>query len=119
MKGWNTQKDKTTSKYEYKEKEEVNTDNNISTVKDLKISNQMIEKFLNDDEEDGKVKSKPKKALRCTKCPGSEFYDQDEHRKHFKSNWHNFNVKLNAKGKESLTAEEYDEFVLMNPEALK
>ena len=83
----------------------------------MKISNQAIEKFLYDnaDKED-----KPKKkALVCTKCKGSSFLEQDDLRKHFKTNWHNFNAKLSAQSKESLTAEEYDEYIMMHPESLK
>ena len=40
-------------------------------------------------------------------------------RKHFKTEWHNFNAKLSAQSKESLSADEYDEYILMHPEALK
>lgn len=83
---------------------------------EMKISNQAIENMLNEDDE-GKPKSK--KILNCTKCKGSEFYDQESLRKHFKSNWHNFNAKQSAKGLESFSAEEYDEFILMNPQYLE
>jgi hypothetical protein len=82
------------------------------TRAELKISNQMIEKLLNDDE-DGKVK--PKKLIKCTKCKESGFETQDALRKHYKSDWHNFNVKLSSQGKEAFTAEEYEEYILMNP----
>lgn len=118
MKGWNSQKDKTSYKYDYSEKTE-DVDTNLNKMKDLKISNQAIEKFLNDEDDEGKTKQKAKKTLKCTKCKGSEFYEQDELRKHFKSNWHNFNAKQSAQAKESLSAEEYDEFILMHPEMLK
>ena len=92
-----------------------------TSFKNMKISNQAIEQFLNDnqDEEGGKKTNKSKRPLLCTKCKGSVFYEQDELRKHFKTNWHNFNAKLSAQSKESLTAEEYDEYILMHPEVLK
>ena len=92
------------------------TQNNFSN---MKISNQAIEKFLQDNDDEDKSKIKVKKQLSCTKCKESSFYEQDELRKHFKSNWHNFNAKQSAHGRESLSAEEYDEFILMNPELLK
>jgi hypothetical protein len=78
------------------------------TRANMKISNQMIEKFLNDD--------KPlKKMIKCTKCKGSSFETQEELRKHYKSDWHNFNAKLSSQSKEPFTNEEYDEYILMNP----
>jgi hypothetical protein len=83
----------------------------------MKVSNQMIEKMLNEDE-DGKPKKNARKPF-CTKCKGSSFNDNSELRVHYKSNWHNFNVKLIAHGKDSLTAEEFDEYTLMHPEVLK
>ncbi len=84
----------------------------VETFSSMKISNQYIDNLLNDNP------TAKKKQLTCTKCKGSNFNEQDELRKHFKSNWHNFNAKLSAQGKESLTADEYDEFVLINPEIL-
>ncbi len=84
----------------------------VETFSSMKISNQYIDNLLNDNP------TAKKKQLTCTKCKGSNFKEQDELRKHFKSNWHNFNAKLSAQGKESLSADEYDEFVLMNPEIL-
>ncbi len=56
-----------------------------------------------------------KKKIICTKCKDSSYENNDELRKHYKSNWHNFNVKLLAQNKLPLSAEEYDEFCLMNP----
>ena len=73
--------------------------------------------MLNDDG-DGQNKKSAKKLF-CTKCKGSEYYSNDDLRKHFKSNWHNFNAKQSAQGKESFTMEEFDEYSLMNPDALK
>ncbi len=86
----------------------------VETFSNMKISNSYIDNMLNDD-----GVGKKKKQLTCTKCKGSVFIEQDELRKHYKSDWHNFNAKLSAQGKESLTADDYDEFVLMHPEILK
>ena len=85
--------------------------------KNLKISNQAVDKFLNDNYGDA-FKPETKKAILCTKCKGSNFNTQEDLRKHFKTNWHKFNATLSAKGKESLSAEEYDEFILLHPEHL-
>ncbi len=102
-------------KYSYKEEDISSATNNI---RELKISNQAIDKFLDDNADADKKPTK--KELKCTKCKNSVFYEQDELRKHFKSNWHNFNVKQSAKeGGISLSAEEFDECVLMNPSLLK
>ncbi len=104
-------------KTNYEKLKEKSEEIPVDTFSNMKISNPAIEKFLYDnaDKED-----KPKKkTLVCTKCKGSSFLEQDDLRKHFKTNWHNFNAKLSAQSKESLTAEEYDEYILMHPESLK
>ena len=90
----------------------------VDTFANLKISNQMIEKFLNDNDDDPNKPIK-RKAMTCTKCKDSSFYEQDALRKHFKTNWHNFNAKMSAQSKDSLSAEEYDEYIFMHPELLK
>lgn len=86
----------------------------------MKIANANVDKFLDDnfgDEEDKSKKSK--KKIHCTKCKDSAFETQEELRTHSKTNWHKFNACLSAKGKESYSAEEYDDYVLMNPGELK
>lgn len=62
----------------------------------MRISNQAIDKFLQDNSEEVDTKAN-KKLITCTKCKDSEFKTQDEMRKHFKTNWHNFNAKLSAR----------------------
>jgi hypothetical protein len=84
------------------------------TLNDLKIADQKVDQFIQDNyNEDGKCK---KKIISCTKCKESKFDTQDELRKHFKTHWHTFNAKLSAQNKEPLSAEEYDDYVLMNPD---
>jgi len=39
------------------------------------------------------VKKESTKAFKCTTCPGAEFEDLSEHRSHFKSDWHRYNIK--------------------------
>ncbi len=78
----------------------------------MKISNTMIDQLFNDE------RTKKIKIL-CTKCKGSNFEDRDDLRKHYKTNWHTFNAKLSAHGKESFSAEDFDEYSLMHPDVLK
>jgi hypothetical protein len=90
------------------------------TLAEFKISNINVEKFLEENgDDDEKAKNKPKKQITCTKCRDSKFDTQDDLRKHYKTNWHTFNAKLSAQNKESLSAEEYDEYVLMNPNVIQ
>ena len=86
----------------------------------MRIADVNVEKYLEENYgDDGEFKKKNKKKLTCTKCKGSSFNDRDELRKHYKTNWHKFNALQSAKEGESMSAEEYDEYVLMHPEELK
>ena len=121
-------KDKIKEKESEKEKEGNNI---INTEKKdeiqehfekMRISDVNVEKYLEENYgDDGEFKGskKNKKKLTCTKCKGSSFNDRDELRKHCKTNWHKYNALQSAKEGESLSAEEYDEYVLMHPEELK
>ena len=80
---------------------------------DTKVMDNLVNK-----EEEKKVK-KNKKMLTCTKCKDSSFNDRDELRQHCKTNWHKYNALQSAKEGTSLSAEEYDEYVLTHPEELK
>jgi len=82
-------------------------------IVDTNVMNNLVNK-----EEEKKVK-KNKKMLTCTKCKDSSFNDRDELRQHCKSNWHKYNALQSAKEGTSLSAEEYDEYVLTHPEELK
>jgi hypothetical protein len=82
------------------------------TLNSLKIADQRVEQFIQDNYKDEK---QTKKIITCTKCKDSKFDTQDELRKHFKTNWHTFNARLSAQNKDPLSAEEYDDYVLMNP----
>ena len=83
---------------------------------EMRISHSNVEKYLEENYEESK---KNKKKLHCTKCKNSSFDKQEDLRQHCKSNCHKFNALQSAKGKESFSAEEYDEYVLMHPEELK
>ena len=121
-------KDKIKEKESEKEKEGNNI---INTEKkdeiqehfqNMRISDVTVEKYLEENYgDDGEFKkNKNKKKLTCTKCKDSSFNDRDELRQHCKTNWHKYNSLQSAKeGGISLSAEEYDEYVLMHPEELK
>ena len=47
--------------------------------------------------------------FKCNKCAGSSFADSAEHRSHFKSEWHRYNLKLGLKSIPSITLDEYKE----------
>jgi ribosome maturation protein SDO1 len=110
-----------TAKYfDYMQEEEVNTRKEKTmeqTLSGLKIADQRVEQYLNDNYKDDE-QFKVKKIISCTKCKDSKFETQDELRKHFKTNWHCFNAKISAQNKEPLSAEEYDDYILMNPNIL-
>jgi ribosome maturation protein SDO1 len=115
-----------------KEKGE-NNNNTISTesqkideiekhFENMRISDVTVEKYLEEnygDMEENSKSKKNKKKLTCTKCKDSSFNDRDELRQHCKTNWHKYNALQSAKEGISLSAEEYDEYVLMHPEELK
>jgi ribosome maturation protein SDO1 len=97
--------------------EEVKTHKKEEKRYDMKISNQYIEKVLGDDGDDAPKdveKEKIKKSMKCTKCKNCVVADQDELRKHYKSEWHNFNVRRISKGEPSLECEEYIDQIHLN-----
>lgn len=98
--------------------QEQNNDKLEEQMKTMKIANSNIDKYLEDNYKEERKEIK-KKQLTCTKCKGSTFEKQEDLRTHYKTNWHKFNATLSARGKPSLSAEEFDEYVLMNPEVLK
>lgn len=78
-------------------KSEINVEKTPQEVfAEMKISNHKVDAFLNDNEDVDTKKQVKKKEYTCTKCKGSKFEEQDELRKHFKTNWHNFNAKQSA-----------------------
>ena len=112
---------KVKDKIKEKEKNNVGGDN-IDDVEEnfekMRIVDTNVMNNLVNKEEEKKVK-KNKKLLTCTKCKDSSFNDRDELRQHCKSNWHKYNALQSAKEGTSLSAEEYDEYVLTHPEELK
>ena len=112
---------KVKDKIKEKEKNNVGGDN-IDDVEEnfekMRIVDTNVMNNLVNKEEEKKVK-KNKKMLTCTKCKDSSFNDRDELRQHYKSNWHKYNALQSAKEGTSLSAEEYDEYVLTHPEELK
>ena len=125
--------DEISQKVKDKIKEKGENNNTISTesqkideiekhFENMRISDVTVEKYLEEnygDMEDNTKSKKNKKKLTCTKCKDSSFNDRDELRQHCKTNWHKYNALQSAKEGISLSAEEYDEYVLMHPEELK
>ena len=123
---------KVKDKIKEKEKEKDNEGNNIINIEkkdeiqehfeNMRICDVTVEKYLEEnygDDGENKNITKNKKKLTCTKCKDSSFNDRDELRQHCKTNWHKYNALQSAKEGASLSAEEYDEYVLMHPEELK
>ena len=121
---------KVKDKIKDKEKEkDIEGNNIINTEKkdeiqehfeNMRICDVTVEKYLEENYgDDGENKKKNKKKLTCTKCKDSSFNDRDELRQHCKTNWHKYNALQSAKEGVSLSADEYDEYVLMHPEELK
>ena len=105
------------SESQTQKEEEVKTHKKEEKRYDMKISNQYIEKVLGDDGDNNdkeKGKEKTKKTIKCTKCKDCLLFDQDELRKHYKSEWHNYNVKRLAKGEPVLNAEDFIDHIHLN-----
>ena len=125
--------DEISQKVKDKIKEKGENNNTISTesqkideiekhFENMRISDVTVEKYLEEnygDMEENSKSKKNKKKLTCTKCKDSSFNDRDELRQHCKTNWHKYNALQSAKEGISLSAEEYDEYVLMHPEELQ
>ena len=48
-----------------------------------------------------------KKGLSCNTCPGAEFSDVNDHRNHFKTIWHKYNIKRKSRNVEPLSEPEF------------
>ena len=118
--------DEISQKVKDKMKEKEQDKNDTEDIKDdveenlnkIRIVDTTVLKNLEDKDKE-KNNKKDKKMLTCTKCKDSKFNDRDELRKHYKTNWHKYNALQSAKEGSSLSAEEYDEYVLTHPEELK
>ena len=54
----------------------------------------------------GKVNA-ARKGLACNTCPGAEFSDVNDHRNHFKTIWHKYNIKRKSRGVEPISEAEF------------
>lgn len=52
-------------------------------------------------------KPKPKLGFSCNSCPNADFNDLGEHRAHFKTDWHKFNVKRKSRTMETISEAEF------------
>ena len=53
-------------------------------------------------------KQPTKGALSCSTC-GGDFAGRDEHREHFRSEWHRFNLKRKLKKLPAMSEQEFNE----------
>jgi len=100
-------KEKEKAQFEVKIEKKTEEEEMQETFAKMKVSNHLIDRLL-DDYENDKLEEKAKnsnipidttpkrKPIVCTKCKGTEFYDQADLRKHFKTEWHTFNAKSSA-----------------------
>ena len=53
------------------------------------------------------LSSSSKKALSCNTCPDTEFRDVNDHRNHFKTVWHKYNIKRKSRNVDPLSEAEF------------
>jgi ribosome maturation protein SDO1 len=53
------------------------------------------------------VKTSNKKAMSCSTCPGADFNDVNDHRNHFKTVWHKYNIKRKSRNVEPINEPEF------------
>lgn len=75
----------------------------------LNVSSCKVDAYLESNYEEFK-----RKTIKCTKCKGSEFGDHILLKDHYKTEWHLVNIKRVSSGLESLSIEEYDDYIIMN-----
>lgn len=75
----------------------------------LNVSSCKVDAYLESNYEEFK-----RKIIKCTKCKGSEFGDNILLKAHYKTEWHLLNIKRISSGLESLSIEEYDDYIIMN-----
>jgi hypothetical protein len=55
------------------------------------------------------VPPKPiKKGLSCNTCPDAEFADVNDHRNHFKTTWHKYNIKRKSRNVDPIIEAEFN-----------
>lgn len=62
------------------------------------------------------IKPAPKPGFSCSTCPEANFEDVTEHRNHFKSLWHKYNIKRKVR---ELALISYEEFSIMDQEEIE
>ncbi len=99
---------------EYRDKKSVNTLDSIKLLSntkdfDFNFSSSKVDKYLDENYEGFKPKN-----IKCTKCPGSSFTDHKDLKLHYKTEWHDYNIKQSSQSKPYVTLSEFDDLVLMN-----
>ena len=90
-------------------KENVNSLDNINLLSNFHYSDYKVEKFFQENYSD----VAPKEII-CTKCKGSSFKNNDELKIHYKTPWHELNIKRISSELESLTLEDYIDSTFMS-----
>jgi ribosome maturation protein SDO1 len=54
------------------------------------------------------VRQSHKKGLSCNTCPGADFNDVNDHRNHFKTVWHKYNIKRKSRNVETIIEAEFN-----------
>ena len=90
--------------------EDLNSINNLDKLSNMNISHSVVGQYLDDNFEE----FSHNKKYKCAKCKDSTFESNEELRKHYKTPWHEHNVKVFSDSKESLSFEEYTDFTFMN-----
>lgn len=85
--------------------------NTINNEPEIKFSNSVVNKFLDENYETNQSNIN---TYKCTKCKEAFFNKNEELRKHYKTAWHEFNVKLFSESKETMNLEEYTDFTFLN-----
>ena len=83
-------------------KENVNSLDNINLLSNYHYSDYKVEKFFQENYSDA-----PPKEIICTKCKGSSFKNNEELKQHYKTSWHEINIKRISSELESLTYESF------------
>lgn len=101
---------------EYRDKQNVNSIDSLKLLSnntkdfDFNFSSSKVDRFL-DENYEGQFKPK---SVKCTKCPGSTFIDHKDLKLHYKTEWHDYNIKQVSHSKPTVTLSEFDDLVLMN-----
>ncbi|GMI45468.1 hypothetical protein TrCOL_g7317 [Triparma columacea] len=88
-------------------KERVEKEMERRRVREERLRGEKGEEVGGGGEGEGRKETKKDKNISCNTCGGS-FPDSTAHRKHFKSDWHRYNLQLKAQGCSVVDEEEFE-----------